>query len=183
MHLRPPYVHRNVCHPPTPRICGMDCFQIRVLYGVGDGDPILDAYTPVIHVEIYPKAMGWSDGICPCCSLTNFLEICVFWIYTCHERAREYFRKGKIDGVGIKIVRWRWCHCGCLSIWCRRWGRYWWGCKCACSIGKANFGWGRLLYLQKSFLIVLRHHQKVLKPITYLLKIFGFFIRLIGTAI
>ena len=58
MHVRPPCVYCHVRHPPTPGMCCIDCFHVGVLYGVGDGDTIIDTYAAALHVEIFPKVVN-----------------------------------------------------------------------------------------------------------------------------
>ena len=37
--------------------------MVGILYGVEDGDPIVDTYTAVLHVEIFPKAVYGGAGL------------------------------------------------------------------------------------------------------------------------
>ena len=101
MHVRPPCVHRHVWHTPTPRMCGMNCSHVGVLYGIGDGNPIIDAYTAFLHVKILPRAVYigadlTSTVLVICHHAISYLhENCIFGSQACHERAGEDSRKRK----------------------------------------------------------------------------------------
>ena len=48
----------GVRHPQAPRMCCMNHLNVCVLDYIWDDIPVVDAYTPIFHMQVLPVAMN-----------------------------------------------------------------------------------------------------------------------------